>query len=382
MLNIDKNKLKIDNNLSLYLHIPFCLSKCHYCDFFSQPNISINQQQIFASKVLRHIDSFFNYLDINKLSTLYIGGGTPSILPEDSLFSILQLIKKYSPLEATIEVNPQQVNPSLLNFLFDNGVTRISMGLQSLDEEALKIVNRPTTYEQMMNALNLLAAYRQKVNIDIIAGLSNRQKFNETINKLLEINPSHISFYSLTIEEDTPLFNKQRLLPNVQEQEHQWFLGRKKLIKAGYHNYEISNYAKNNCYSRHNLAYWQGKSYLGVGAGAASTLYYNDATAIRLVGTEDLTDWFNEEDITKLYISEELTKKELIFESFMLSLRTSVGLDKAKFKERFGQDSETYLGSLSPKALSCLSSNEKYIKVNHKGKLFLNNLLHELKEII
>jgi len=330
--------------ISLYIHIPFCKRKCNYCDFYS----------IVASENLisRYIDSLIQEMKIYsrkydfKINTIYIGGGTPSILNPEYIRIIVKNIRKYFKSipepEFTIEANPESVNKEFLETLKKCGVNRLSMGIQSFNDKLLKIAGRLASREIIDEKINLV----KKMNFinwsaDLIYGLpyQHLKDFEYDLDTIINYNPSHISLYALTIEKGTNFFSlyreKQEIFPSDDEVSEMYFLANEFLEKNKYYRYEISNFAPKGYECKHNLAYWNLRDYLGLGASAVSTI--------------NNTRWKNESDVNKYikYLKEnklplsnmtKLTKKEKIQEFIMLQLRLRKGLDLKILKQQYEID--------------------------------------------
>ena len=294
--------------MSLYIHIPFCISKCAYCDFFSKPCIKNYDDYITA--LCNEIKYRLSYYKISELDTIYIGGGTPSLLNENQFREIFDSIRqntKLSPdVEITVEVNPDDVTKDLLDVLNDCGVTRISCGIQSMNDAALKKACRRADSKTNQTALTLFEKHWKKdLSIDLISGLpgDDEKTLKENIEKVCAVNPCHISLYSLTIEEETP-FGKQlaegKLSYDFDAADKLWLCGRDILESRGYNWYEVSNFCKPEKECHHNLAYWNHKDYLGCGSGATGTVYSEDGKGLRWTNKTDIDEytswWLNNSD--------------------------------------------------------------------------------------
>ena len=279
----------------LYVHIPFCTSKCSYCDFFSVPCAEkIGDEYIDA--VLNEAAFAASLCDIDSWKTIYVGGGTPSLLSEkqiDFLFSGLLKMSRKAPLEVTMEVNPSDVTESLLHAASASGVTRISCGIQSFNDSSLRRVRRRSRADDVYRALSLFDKNRPKaLSVDMIARLPEETdaSFASGLKTLLSYAPDHISLYSLTVEEGTPLcteIESGKIRHNIDASDALWLSGRDFLCDAGYEQYEVSNFCRRGGECLHNLAYWNLESYAGIGAGAVGTFYGKDVSA-RFTNTRDI----------------------------------------------------------------------------------------------
>ena len=264
-----------------YIHIPFCIRKCLYCDFYSVTDCSL------AKKYKDAVIEEMRLYEGMKAETVYIGGGTPTVLG-DNLVEIVKAAGKIFDLsddaEFTVEANPGTVNPSLLGELAENGVNRISLGAQSFNDNELKALGRIHTAEEIFEAVDMVrGAGIKNLNIDIMLATPKQtiESLKHTLDCVEKINPEHISAYSLIIEENTPFFNNTPPLCDEDTEREMYYYTTERLEKAGFFRYEISNFAKKGYESRHNSRYWQDYEYIGIGAGAHSYYenkrYYNEA---------------------------------------------------------------------------------------------------------
>jgi oxygen-independent coproporphyrinogen-3 oxidase len=373
----------LSEGLSLYFHVPFCQSKCHYCDFFSSSGIGLQEQQVITQKSYREAAKILDSFGVTRLETLYIGGGTPSLLSSKNLSELLTFFSRYQPYEFTIEINPQHAKPDFINFLWDHGITRISMGIQSLDETSLFRVGRFTSYQTILEALEAAAPFAEKFSFDIMAGLPGQTEtvLLKSLDTLINLKAGHISFYSLTVEEETPLFSRQYLLPSAEQRELLWESGHNHLLKNNYTDYEISNYARSSrqC-SLHNQRYWRLQSYLGAGPGAVSTLVLSNGTALRINNTTSLESWLKSGDVPAE--TEHIDKETFMFEHFMMALRTREGLSKERFFKRFKTEAHTITDKLAPSLRAFFTDDDdRFIKLSDTGRRFLNTILAAIAEI-
>ncbi|MDN5360641.1 MAG: oxygen-independent coproporphyrinogen oxidase [Thermotogaceae bacterium] len=289
-----------NNSISLYIHIPFCVSKCAYCDFTSFP-ISQNSNQRFSDyfSALNHELMYLikHHLSPSySLSSLYIGGGTPSVVPFKYYKPLLEkVLHQFNhPAEFTCEVNPGSVSREFLHGLKDYGCTRISMGMQSPNDDTLEIVNRHQTLSRFIQAYSKIRALFSNVNIDLICGLpeSLQEWFEKSGDLVAKLAPEHCSIYILETEKETPLGNQVRngaiVLPTFEYTTEIFELMIWRLKNAGYRQYEISNFSLPGCESIHNHCYWETKNYLGLGVSAGG--YFN---GFRYVNTHSLSEYLN-----------------------------------------------------------------------------------------
>ena len=280
--------------MKLYIHIPFCVQKCLYCDFlsFSVYNESIKQKEKYVSALINELSAWEQIFKNINFDTVFIGGGTPTCLEPEYLLKLGQVVNKYTDIqtEFTIEANPGTISEEHIEVFKKIGINRISLGLQSAQNNELKSLGRIHTYEEFYkNYIKLKRAGFDNINIDIMAGIPYQtiESYKDTLYKVLALEPQHISAYSLIIEPDTIFYEMQERgeLKVVDEDtdREMYSMTKEILQKYGYNRYEISNYSKHGKECRHNIAYWIGKDYLGIGLGASS---YIDG--IRFTGTRDL----------------------------------------------------------------------------------------------
>ncbi len=329
--------------LGVYIHIPFCASKCFYCDFYSVANKSLEEDYIKA--VIEEILSETELLGDRRVDSIYLGGGTPSLIAEKNIVNILEVLKLFCAqnAEITIEVNPESVTYEKLKAYFDAGVNRISIGLQSANNETLKKIGRLSTIKDFENTYNWAVDIGFKnISCDVIIGLPDEtiDMFESTIDYILGLEHiTHISAYSLELHENTKLdflvSNNFVTLPDENTEREMKYLLDKKLDNAGFNRYEISNYAKLGYESRHNLKYWNGEEYLGFGAAAASfvnSIRYTNISNVQKYINNISSGMSNKEGI------EEMDKLGLIKEYIILRLRLKKGINLNIFKAKFKQD--------------------------------------------
>ncbi|MBO4546448.1 MAG: radical SAM family heme chaperone HemW, partial [Treponema sp.] len=265
----------------LYIHIPYCLKKCGYCDFFSKPSGSVPAEYVRA--VARQIDFLAREFCVEEWKSVYIGGGTPSLLEPDGLTELCRAVTAAAPIasdcEWTIEVNPGSVSRELLEAARACGINRLSVGIQCKNQKVLDVIERRATVSQIEEAVSLAKNFwRGPWSADLIAGLpfQTKKDLARDINFVASNGASHVSLYSLTLEEGTALAKKidRGEIPyDEEEAENLWLYGRDLLEERGFLQYEVSNFAKPGFESRHNSAYWAQENYLGAGAGATGTIY-------------------------------------------------------------------------------------------------------------
>lgn len=332
--------------LELYLHIPFCVKKCNYCDFLSAL-AGEETRAAYVDALLEEIRGFDEPEDY-EVVTVFFGGGTPSILPGQAIFRIMEALReKFSfrkEAEITLEANPGTVDKEKLSFYKKAGINRLSFGLQSADAEELKKLGRIHTWEKFLESFQLAReAGFSNINVDLMSALPGQTKesWEKTLRQVLALQPEHISAYSLIIEEGTPFYQlyekdverrdageEPELIPSEEEERAMYEATGRILKEQGYLHYEISNYAKPGCECRHNLGYWQRRDYLGFGLGASTLL-----NPVRYKNTEDLEAYLGGDFSKKEFFV--LTKDNQIEETMFLGLRVLEGVSKEQFREQF-----------------------------------------------
>ena len=391
---------------SLYIHIPFCISKCAYCDFFSVTGFSKEGMDLYAKALSREIDFYLKYYNPGILESVYIGGGTPSLLSLSALKTIFKAFSKNidENTEITMEMNASDVTEESLLNAENLGVNRLSVGLQAFSDSALKLSNRRGDREDNLRALSALkSVWKKNLSCDLIAALpmQSKDELFEGISLLTENNISHISLYSLTIEEGTPLYRMLedgKIKYNFEKADKMWIQARDFLLEKGYDQYEVSNFCKNDSFMcRHNLAYWNQKSYLGAGSGASGSIYdfEKQRLSFRYTNTKKISDYVNfwlsfDGEITEksldfpLWQKEELSKETLIFEFFMMGLRKSRGVNLSDFEKRFSISISEKIKKVmdfwvsQKKAIFYQENGTAHFSMTKEGLLFLNQFLEEI----
>ena len=329
--------------LELYLHIPFCVSKCRYCDFLSAPS-GEEQRQIYVERLCRRIrywsDVIHNYGYV--IVSIFVGGGTPSILTEVQITQIFEAVRESFPIredaEITLEMNPGTDVKDKLPVYRRLGINRVSMGLQSADNEELKCLGRIHTYEDFRQVYQWAReAGFTNINVDLMSAIPGQtlESYEDTLRKVADLKPEHISAYSLIIEEGTPFYERYGEgrhadeLPD-EDTERQMYVRTREILEGyGYHRYEISNYAKDGYECRHNLGYWDRKEYLGLGAGASSLMDHIRWKEPDHIGPSTGLVLEEREDFTRL------RRKDEMEEFMFLGLRKINGVSEQDFYKSF-----------------------------------------------
>jgi len=361
----NKNK----KNISIYLHIPFCIKRCGYCDFTTQTDTSNSLMINYVNHICKEISSYKN--KNLHIKTIFFGGGTPSLLKTKYLSKIFETIKDSFTLsdeiETTIEVNPESTNYKKLEEYINIGINRLSIGVQSFDNNILKIIERPHTIETFYNVFSFARKVGfENISIDLIYGLPNQtlEIWKDTVTRAINLNTEHISLYCLELHENTSLFNKvekQEInLPTEEEILEMFEYAKKTLESSKFRHYEISNFAKEGFEAKHNLSYWKNTEYLGFGVGASS--YYEKR---RYTNTSNINDYLLKNDFSIENIEKQTFKEELEETIFMNLRLLKDGLDINEINNRFNIDIENYY----LKEINELKENNLIIKDENKLKL-------------
>lgn len=324
----------------IYIHIPYCSQKCIYCNFYSIATKRSKDNYIKA--LIKEIEKRNTYLS-SPIKTLYFGGGTPTCLNKEQIEEIIIALKQNFDLtlseEVTIEANPEDANPEFLEHLLNLGFNRISYGIQSFNDDDLKLLNRRHNSETAINAIELSRKVGfSNISFDLMFNLPNMtlEKWEKNLEKAIELNPEHLSCYSLTLEEGTMLDKlvKKKIISLISENNSviQFNKTKSYLEQAGFEHYEISNYCKPGFKSKHNSAYWKAEEYIGLGAAAHS---FNISS--RSWNPENIEQYISNIENNIEPFTEILSEKDKYNEYIMLSLRTKEGIDSKYIEENFPQ---------------------------------------------
>ena len=340
-----------EKELGIYVHIPFCKQKCYYCDFVSFSNKE-GYIEKYVETVKREIDSY----DLSKynITTIYIGGGTPSRIPSEKIQEILEKIKqkisknqtRWEDIEITIELNPGTVDEEKIKKYKEIGINRLSIGLQSTNNKLLKEIGRIHTFEDFKNTYNLVKKVGfENINVDLMIGLPNQtiSDVKESLNEIIKLNPTHVSVYSLIVEENTKMEqlinNKELQLPDEELERQMYWYVKNILELNGYNHYEISNFAKKGKESKHNLNCWEQKEYIGLGLAAYSYIngvrYGNTSNIEEYINVQDFFNRSELEESGIRIVDEVQTLEDKRKEYMLLGLRKIEGVSIQKFKEKF-----------------------------------------------
>lgn len=343
--------------MELYIHIPFCVKKCAYCDFLSFSGDD-RTQNAYVKALQKELDFYGNKYRDRCISTIFIGGGTPSWLDEGAMASVMECVYRNFEVaedaEITIECNPGTVSDRKFAVYKEIGINRLSIGLQSSNDEDLKTLGRIHTYEQFLRTYDKARRYGfDNINVDLMSALPGQtpEGFLSGLKKVIRLKPEHISAYSLIIEEGTPFFEKYshdvalresgkatEFLPTEEDEYRTTKLTRAFLQEEGYHWYEISNFAKPGRECRHNIGYWKRADYLGVGLGAASLL-----DNVRYANTSDIYEYIKAPE--QAAVGEEVSRSARMEEFLFLGLRMVDGFHRTEFENAFGVAIEGVYGA-------------------------------------
>ncbi|MGC9150929.1 MAG: radical SAM family heme chaperone HemW [Microbacter sp.] len=369
----------------IYFHIPFCKSKCYYCDFYSTNELSQTDRMVNA--FCTEMSLRFSYLDDHDLlETIYFGGGTPSLLKKNHFKMIFETLNQHFNLqtvsELTLEANPEDITDDFLSMVKSFHFNRLSIGIQSFNELELSLLNRRHTAQAACDAVDRAKKYFSNISIDLMFGLPQQtlQSWSETLKKAIQMGVQHISAYQLTIEKGTVLYRQiqqGKTRPASDEMStNMYYMLVYTLKKAGFDQYEISNFALPSFHSRHNSSYWEGKHYLGIGPSAHSfnglSRQWNVANhRLYMKGIENSHPNFE---------MEWLSEKEHFNEYVITSLRTAHGIDLETLTERFGIAAKEELLQKTEKYAESgwISTTQTHIKLTTKGFWFSDGIMVDL----
>lgn len=360
---------------SAYVHIPFCKSKCNYCSFVSYAGCGSDEQKTYVDYVLKEIDCFYNN---EPLKTLYFGGGTPSLLECDDLMRIVKRFSFSENPEITIEINPETVDLNKLSKFRKMGFNRISAGVQSFDDDILKSIGRVHTSQKAEDVIkNSFEAGFDNVSSDFIYGLpmQSLENFCHDLNHAVKLGVTHISLYGLKIEEGCYFYERPPINCADDDLQADMYLSAIKILEnAGYEHYEISNFCKPGFQSKHNLNYWNDKSYYGFGAAAHG---YDAVSHTRYENFSVLEKY--EKNYMKKAATNLLTEEQILEETIFLGFRRCEGLDIKSINRQFDIDFDKHFDKVLKKYLSTghLIKTNKGYKLSNEGFLLSNVILSD-----
>ena len=368
--------------IGIYIHVPFCLRKCNYCDFCSFDNLDSLTRNKYITRLIEEIKGYKSEKK-TAVDTIFFGGGTPTLLTEEEFSLICESLSDAFDIsgvkEFTLEANPKTISKEKLHAFKLHGVNRISLGLQSIHENELKILGRIHSFEDFKDAYALVSECGiSNINVDVMYGIPEQTKesFKETLSEIIKLKPTHISAYGLILEEKTKFWHMRDKLnfPDEDAECDMYLLACDILSGGGYTHYEVSNYSLPEYSSQHNLKYWRCEEYIGFGVAAHS--YF---LGRRYANSANLSEYLSEND--RNYISgQKLSVEDKKYEYAMLSLRLSAGISLPEYEEKF---SESFLCGREEKVkkyanLGYLSLTDKRVALTEKGFYVSNTILADL----
>ncbi|MDO4490444.1 MAG: radical SAM family heme chaperone HemW [Lachnospiraceae bacterium] len=372
--------------LELYIHIPFCVKKCAYCDFLSFRG-GREQQRVYVEALLKEIQarSTQENLKGKQVVSIFFGGGTPSVLPAGWIREILDCVRQCFSLaqdvEISLESNPGTLDREKLSVYRAAGINRLSLGCQSTEDQELQMLGRIHTWQQFLESYSLAReAGFSNINVDLMSGLPGQSaaSWEQSLRRVAELQPEHISAYSLILEEGTPLYEQQEqyAFPEEEEERLMYESTWRILENYGYQQYEISNYSLPGRECRHNLGYWTGTEYLGLGLGAASLLenrrFSNTGDRERYVSLCETPGMLEEQQ-------ELLTEEDRMGEFMILGLRLNRGVSSREFQEKFGRSLQEQYGAVIEKyeKWNLLVREGEYLHLTREGISVSNQVMAE-----
>lgn len=380
-----RNKERIP--LELYVHIPFCVKKCEYCDFLSGP-AGKEIQKAYVQALLKEIQGSVDDSD-REIVSVFIGGGTPSLLDASDISEIMKMLKKKfvfsDQAEVTIEANPGTLTLQKLRIYRESGINRLSLGLQSVNNDELRMLGRIHDFQGFLESYELVRkAGFDNINVDLIFAVpgQTRKGWEYNLRTVAELQPEHVSAYSLIIEEGTPFAEKELDLPD-EDTEYEMYEDTSRILQEyGYAQYEISNYARDGYICRHNSGYWKRTEYLGLGLGAASLMPWKGSRAVlRFHNTENMQEYLQWSGCPKKIRKNEtlLSVKEQEEEFMFLGLRMTEGVSETGFYKRFDVPMEEVYGEVLEKyrSMGFMEKNKDLWRFTRQGIHVSNQILSD-----
>lgn len=380
--------------LSIYIHYPFCKAKCPYCDFNSHVKNGVDHQR-FLRAYERELENFAEKIGERKVTTIFFGGGTPSLMP---IFLVEGILKKISQLfvmdencEISLEANPTSFERTKFKDLRGLGINRLSLGIQALNDEDLKFLGRQHSKKEALETIEIAAKIFDNFSFDLIYARPNQslESWREELERAISFQTKHLSLYQLTIEKGTRFYSdfakKKFVMPQPELSAEFYELTDEIVAANGFKTYEISNYAKENFACKHNLTYWRGLDYIGVGAGAHSRIYFENQLenrqAISLLCEPN--SWLNkvESDGIAIQKIEEISKEELLEELILMGLRLEEGINEEYFYRHFSKKfSEIFdykkLEKIQKNGLIVATSGS--IKILHEKRILTDAIIRKI----
>ena len=393
---LNRKEVSSKQNIGVYVHWPFCLSLCPYCDFNSHvatKKIAVEQWESAYIKQLELQVSQLTSINKYKLVSVFFGGGTPSLMPPQLTQSIINKIctifnTRPNNIEITLESNPTSVEASKMQHFKDAGINRVSMGIQSFIDNDLKLMGRQHSANEAKQALGHIKKCFDNFSFDLIFArpLQKNANWVNEINEAMEYSANHISAYQLTIEKGTPFYRMQQKgelqLPTPEEMEKIYFTTQNTLANNKYHRYEVSNYCKNNQYSKHNMLYWESCDYLGIGAGAYGRITNSDGQRSELVSIHDPYKWLSSlKDDDGLQKKSIISEVEVATEVLMMGSRIANGINIKHLSNNFNFNISNYISEDNLQFLlnnKLITMQDNHIKPTEKGLNFHNVIANRL----
>lgn len=369
-----------NNPISIYVHWPFCLAKCPYCDFNSHVRATIDEEAM-AAALLQEINHYADLVGRREVKSIFFGGGTPSLMSAKTVEGVLSRIEEKlgfsENIEITLEANPTSVEAAKFSDFSGAGVNRVSIGIQALNSEDLKALGREHSVDEALEAINLSQKYFKRSNFDLIYARMGQttSEWEKELNAAIKMANGHLSLYQLTIEQGTPFYGQWRqgklVIPDEDVSAEMYDLTNQICADRGYPIYEVSNYARFGEESRHNLTYWKYNDYIGIGAGAHGRISYGGHTYSTVQNKKPET-WLKAVQKNG-HATKEMTKlsqREMAEEMIMMGLRLSEGISKAEFEKRIGKPIEDFIQTDQVEQLRA----QGFVEQAHQGRLQLSAL--------
>ncbi len=369
-------------DLGVYIHIPFCLRKCKYCDFLSFVSDDETMKK-YVESLCKEIRGFFLKEKEYQVTTVYLGGGTPSILKAEWISKILTTLKEHAFIvpeaEISTEANPGTITEEKLKVYKECGINRLSIGLQSTEAKELSYLGRIHSYEEFLEGYHLARKTGfTNINIDLMSAVpyQNMETWNKTLDRVLSLKPEHISAYSLIVEEGTPFYedeNLDALIPDEDTEREMYEITENILSEQGYHRYEVSNYSLPGKECAHNILYWKRGDYIGFGLGASSCI-----RETRFKNTDDMKEYLSQpwKELSAREEIEILPIEEQMAETMILGLRMTEGVSKEEFLNRYHVSMEKVYGDIIKKYIEkgLLTYKDGFVRFTKQG-LDLSNMV-------
>ncbi len=377
------------NSVSVYVHWPYCLSKCPYCDFNSHVRESVNEEQM-ANALLSEIDHYAELVGKRQVKSIFFGGGTPSLMSAATVDAVInRLSKRFNvddAIEITLEANPTSVEAGKFADFSTAGVNRVSLGIQAINDPDLKALGREHSVKEALEAIGLSQKYFKRSNFDLIYARMGQSvsDWQGELEQAIEMANGHLSLYQLTIEAGTPFYGKWRsgdlIIPNEDISAEMYELTNQICENAGYQIYEISNYSITGEQSKHNLTYWKYEDYIGIGAGAHGRITCGEQTYATMQNKKPET-WLRAVQMNghATKVMEPLDQKMMAEEMIMMGLRLTEGVGYSDFKNRIGSSLEEFIEAssldlLKSQGFVSVSSRDR-LQLTEKGRPLLNQIL-------